>query len=300
MSELQQLQSLATDPAAQAAYAVSLVNRKQPRNVQQMALRVLAKNPTLAARPVLLAHYAWFMGDGPKRDPGAYVRGAVLAALRPIAHPDDLALATQAVLTYEFLPPEFREEGALLRAGGLLIVADLDDRIARFLAARLLGDEFNETMSGEPGMTAIRVLASFDEILPLYQYAVGNATGKLPELVSECLRSLTSLPVLLVPPLVERFAADENPAIKIGLWDLLIQHQAGPQELSVLARALARERDLDILRYLAIGMLTTHQTALIDLVRQQARREKDRHRLAVLREALDIIGEGEKSGRLRD
>ena len=300
MSELHQLQSLATDSDAQAAYAVTLVTRKQPRNVQQMALRVLAKNPTLAARPVLLEHYGWFMGDGPKRDPGAYVRGAVLAALRPIAHPDDLALAVQAVLTYEFLPPAFREEGALLRAGGLLIVADLDDRIARFLAARLLGDEFNETMSGEPGLTAIRVLASLDETLPLYQYAVGNATGKLPELVSECLRSLTSLPVLLVPPLVERFAAEENPAIKIGLWDLLIQHQAGPQELPVLARALARENDLDILRYLAIGMLTTHHTALVDLVRQQARREKERHRLVVLREALEIFGEGEKSGRLRD
>ena len=300
MSELQQLQSLAADPDAQAAYAVSLVNRKQPRNVQQMALRVLAKNPTLAARPILLDHYGWFMGDGPKRDPGAYVRGAVLAALRPIAHPDDLALAVQAVLTYEFLPPGFKEEGGLLRAGGLLIVADLDDRIARFLAARLLGDEFNDPMSGEPGLTAIRVLASLDETLPLYQYAVGNATGKLPELVSECLRSLTSLPVLLVPPLVERFAADANPAIKIGLWDLLIQHQAGPQELPVLARALARERDLDILRYLAIGMLTTHHTALIDLVRQQARREKERHRVAVLREVLEMFGAGEKSGRLRD
>ena len=300
MSELHHLQSLAADPDAQAAYAVTLVTRKQPRNVQQMALRVLAQNPTLAARPVLLEHYGWFMGDGPKRDPGAYVRSAVLAALRPIAHPDDLALAVQAVLTYEFLPPEFREEGALLRAGGLLIVADLDDRIARFLAARLLGDEFNEKMSGEPGLTAIRVLASLDETLPLYQYAVGNATGKLPELVSECLRSLTSLPVLLVPPLVERFAAEENPAIKIGLWDLLIQHQAGPQELSVLARALARESDLDILRYLAIGMLTTHHTALLELVQQQARREKARHRLAVLREVLEIFGAGEKSWRLRD
>lgn len=300
MSELQHLQSLATDPDAQAAYAVTLVNRKQPRNVQQMALRVLAKNPTLTARPVLLEHYCWFMGDGPKRDPGAYLRGAGLAALRPIAHPDDLALAVQAVLTYEFLPPEFREEGALLRAGGLLIVADLDDRIARFLAARLLGDEFNEKMSGEPGLTAIRVLASLDETLPLYQYAVGNAAGKLPELVSESLRSLTSLPVLLVPPLVERFAAEENPAIKIGLWDLLIQHQAGPQELPVLARALARENDLDILRYLAIGMLTTHHAALIDLVRQQARREKERHRLAVLHGALEIIGDGGRDGRLRD
>ncbi len=299
MSELQQLQSLANDPDAQAAYATSLVNRKQPRNVQQMALRVLASNPALAARPVLLEHYAWFMGDGPKRDAGAYMRAAVLAALRPIAHPDDLALATQTVLTYEFLPPEFREEGGLLRAGGLLIVADLDDRIARFLAARLLGDEFNEKMSGEPGLTAIRVLASLDETVPLYQYAVGNATGKLPELVSECLRSLTNLPVALVPPLVERFAADANAAVKIGLWDLLIQHQAGPQELPVLARALARERDLDILRYLAIGLLTTHHPALVELVQKQARREQERHRLAVLREALGIFGEGE-IGRLRD
>jgi hypothetical protein len=292
MSELHHLQSLVNDPAAQAAYAVSLVNRKQPRNIQQMALRVLAKNPTLAARPVLLEHYGWFMADGPKQDPGAYVRGAVLAALRPIAHPDDLALAVQAALTYEFLPPGPKEEGALLRAGGLLIVADLDDRLARFLAARILGDAFNEPMSGEPGLTAIRVLVSLDETVPLYQYAMGSAAGKLPELVSECLRNLTGLPVALVPPLVEHFAAIDAAAIKIGLWDLLMQHQAGPQELPRLARALAKESDLDILRYLAIGMLTTHHAALIDLVQQQSRREKDRHRLAVLREALDIFGEG--------
>lgn len=294
MTVIHELQALAADPDAQAAFALSLVHHKQPRNVQQAALKVLAAHPAPQGRPTLLEQYAWYMGDGPKRDPGAYLRGALLAALRPVALPADLALAVQAVETYEFLPPGFKEEGALLRAGGLLIVADLDGQVARFQAARLLGDEFNEPMSGEPGMTAIRVLASFDEGLPLYQYAVGSATGKLPELVSECLRSLTSLPVQLVPSLVARFSATDDPAIKVGMWDLLIQHRAGPQEIPLLTRALATEPDLDILRYLAIGMLTTHRRELVDLVKQQARRAQ-RQRAAVLREALGIFGYSEKN-----
>ena len=134
--------------------------------------KVLAKYPNPAAREPIRQLFEHFSADGRKRDPGAFTRRAVLDAWRHVALPADVPLILQAVNTYEFLPPGFKEDAILLRTGALLILNELDDTLAGFQATRLLVDGFSDPMSGEPALTAVRVLASQEQTLPLYLYAM--------------------------------------------------------------------------------------------------------------------------------
>ena len=55
-------------------------------------------------------------------------------------------------------------------------------------------------------------------------------------------------------------------AVQLGLIDLLIQHQEGPQALERLAGMLAKPDDLDVYRYLVIALLSAHQPQLRAMV----------------------------------
>ncbi|MCU0501982.1 MAG: hypothetical protein MUC51_09485 [Anaerolineae bacterium] len=299
MSDGLRLNSLASAPDAQSNFAVALLQPRQKRDVLLAALKVLAKYPNPAAREPIRQLFEHFSADGRKRDPGAFTRRAVLDAWRPIALSVDVPLILQAVNTYEFLPPGFKEDAILLRTGALLILNELDDTLAGFQATRLLVDGFSDPMSGEPALTAVRVLASQEQTLPLYLYAMqaSNATlgATLPEVVSECLRSLTRAPAALIPGIIARHGKAESAVIRIGLCDLLIGHEAGAQAplasqaVAYLGDALTTMPDLAAYRYLVIAMLTARRAELAAAVLQTARLETHRGRIAVLLELLDLF-----------
>lgn len=288
-AEISRLNSLSNDPEARAAFAASLLQPAQSRLVLQAALDVLKETPVPEARPALVAIYNQLAANGPKRDPGAFLRRAVLDALRPIVLPADADLLAEAVTTYEFLPPDFREEAGVLRGGALVALNEVDHVLAGYHATRLLVDKHTEEMSGEPALTAARVLASQEQWLPLYQAAMLGQGRILPEVVSECLRNLTAMRTELVPGIVERFGDATNPAILVGLFDLLIQHEAGPQALPFLEESLARLQDPDLYRYLVIALLSARNEALNGLVVRSARFETDQAKIAVLLEALSLF-----------
>jgi hypothetical protein len=259
------------------------------------ALKVLARYPNPAAREPIRQLFEHFSADGRKRDPGAFTRRAVLDAWRHVALPADVPLILQVVNTYEFLPPGFKEDAILLRTGALLILNELDDTLAGFEATRLLIDGFSDPMSGEPALTAVRVLASQEQTLPLYLYAMQANDAALPEIVSECLRSLTGAPAALLPGIIARHGKAESAVIRIGLCDLLICHEAGaqaaqaPQAVAYLVDALTSMPDLAAYRYLVIAMLSSHRAELTAAVLQTARLETHRGRIGVLLEVLDLF-----------
>jgi hypothetical protein len=295
MSDGLRLNNLASAPDAQSDFAVSLLRPRQKRDVLLAALKVLAKHPNPAAREPIRQLFEHFSADGRKRDPGAFTRRAVLDAWRPVALPADVPLILQAVNTYEFLPPGFKEDAILLRTGALLILNELDDTLAGFQATRLLVDGFSDPMSGEPALTAVRVLASQEQTLPLYLYAMQANDAALPEVVSECLRSLTHAPAALIPGIIARHGKAESAIIRIGLCDLLISHEAGPQAplmpqaVDYLTDSLTTMRDLAAYRYLVIAMLTSRRPELTAAVLQTAHLETHRGRIGVLLEVFDLF-----------
>ncbi len=287
---------------------------KRRRDALMAALKGLVNTPDPAARPALRELYAYYDHDGPKRDAGAYMRRQVVDALRPIAVGEDTALLAGACETYERLPPAFTEEAGLLRGGGLLALADVDGTLAEFHATRLLTDLHTDRMSGEPAVTAARVLANLSAWLPLYLVAgygdmtqhsarparrsprppreaapEGQPSIAPPEVVAECLRGLVTLPLSLVPGLLKLHGQARDPVIRIGLFDLLISHRSGPLEPDYLARSLAELEDIDAYRYLVMALAAARHTGLAEVLRDAHRLETRRDRLAVLAEADQVF-----------
>lgn len=283
------LHALADDPRTQAEYAAGLLGERHGKDVLLAALAVLAEYGYPAARPALLRLYATQAADKGVRDQGGYFRRALLAALQPIARPEDVALLVQAVLTYERWPPDFAEDAVLVRAAGLVALNRVDEQLARYHAARLLVDPFVQPMSGEPAVTAARVLGAHGASTTLWMYVLEEHPASLGEVTAECLRQLTELPAALVPLLVERLGGAASAAVRLGLYHLLIHHGEGPQACDYLQRELETLRDEDVYRYLVLTMAASGQAALHETLLAVAPGTTDRRKIVILAEACTLL-----------
>lgn len=294
-SPVASLRALAGQPEAASQLAASILEGAYGKDVLLAALKVLREHPNDGARPVLRKLYERYSRDKGKHDPGGYFRRAVLETLRPVARPADAGLLAQACDTYEYWPPDFSEDAVLIRAEAIVALSEVDEELARYHAARLVVDPHTARMTGEPAVSAARVLGALGEVLPLYAIACQNMPHEealatvFPEVTAECLRQLTVLPASLVERLLERYAATGSSIIRMGLFDLLLHHSEGPQGSAYLVRFLDETTDIDVYRYLVMSIVVAgHETPLNDL-RQSALRERRRAKQEILLEAAMIL-----------
>ncbi|MBW7885420.1 MAG: hypothetical protein H3C34_22880 [Caldilineaceae bacterium] len=297
LSPVQQLRELHNRPNEAVAFALKLLTERQSKDVLIPALELLAGYPHPPARTPLLALYARYARDKGVHDQGAFLRRAVMAALEPVARVDDIPMLNRAVETYEFWPPDFAEDAVLLRASALVALSRVDDELACFHAARLLVDPYTAPMTGEPAVTAARVLGAQGQLTALYLYAMQPALESedhgppWPEVTAECLRQLTDLPDQLLPGLVARFAESKSAVVRLGLYDLVIHHVVGEaQKMAYLQRFLAECDDLDCYRYLVMSVAAAGRTELLEVLRAAAGKERDLDRVVILSEAASILG----------
>lgn len=283
-AKVERLHSLAPHPDQQITYAAQLFRSGRDVDVIRAALAVLATGEDRSLRPLLLEKYQYCEEDGVRRDPGGTIRIAVLRALRPLARGADVALLERAVATYEFL---YGEATGDLRAAALVTLNDVDDVLAGYHSVRLLTDQYTSIMSGEPAVTAVRVLASQGQLLPLYAYVTREGEG-VADVLAESLRSLTALPASLVPPLVERYRQSEDEIVLLGLFDLLLAHGARATFAGFLLDFL-RTTTLDtIYRSLVSALIASRDEGLIAPLLALAEAEEDATKAAILREALTL------------
>jgi len=292
--QLQQLRALATTPREQAAYAMALLDQRNGAETVLTALQALQRTPLPAAREPLWQLYHYYSERGQRQDPAAYLRAAILRALREIVLPADIEQLASVTNTFVFPPPDFKEEGAMLRSTALLALNELEDELGRYHAVRLLANEHTDAMSGEPALTAAKVLATHNEMLPLYFYVMQDGARTLPEVVSACLSNLVTLRADLVPGLVARYQESANEVILVGLFDLLLNHQAGPQAMPFLEQFLASSPHFDAYRYLVVTMATSGKGALLDLLLDASHLITDRRRGTLLLEGLQLIADREE------
>ena len=278
---LAELRGLAASPDQQAARALQLVERERNVEVVLAALAVLARRDDPALRPLYLRRYAYYDSNGVRRDPGGTLRIALLKALRPYALPDDAALGERAATTSEYL---YGEAAGDLRAAGLLVLNDADDRLAGYHCVRLLTDEHTSMLSGEPALTAARLLAAQGQLLPLYAYVSRGERG-VSDVVAESLRSLTTLPASLLPPLVARYRESDDEIVLLGLFDLLLAHEAHAGYTGFIFDFLRATPLLNIYRYLVNALVARRDSALITALERLAATEQGRDTAETLREA---------------
>lgn len=288
-AQLHQLRNLADRPAEQTALAVTLLNPRLGYEVIQAALGVLTKTVDPAARPALLNLYAYYDDKGADRDPAANLRAQTMRALRSLVEPADTPLLLKATTTFVFPPPSFKEEGAMLRSAALNALNEVEDRLARYTAIGLLANQHTDPMSGEPALTAARLLASHAEIPPLYFYVMQDGAQTVPEVLSECLRYLTGLPEAFIPALIERYADHKEDMVLVGLFDFLLNHQSGPHGRDLIRTFLRTTGRLDAYRYLVTVLVAAGRQELLDDLLAAAGAERQGEKVAILVRALSVL-----------
>jgi len=285
---LEKLRSLRDTPTKQAAYALQLLKPGQKRGTMEAALAVLTDYPTPVARPALLAQYRYYDADGPKLDPGAYLRGSILKVLRNLAQTADLPLLEHASRTYEQMPSMHDALAAHLRAAALEVMNEVDENLAAFHSVRLMADSNTSKMSGEPALTAVKVLAGQGSLLPLYYYVMLEGE-KIDEVVAESLRSLTRLPATLLDGLVEKFRRADSELIMVGLFELIMEHREAAKYSEFLLDYLKSTWKYDSYRYLALAIISRGGEALIKELLAYCKLETNKKKIDILLEILPLF-----------
>lgn len=234
-------------------------------------------------RQAIAQKYLWLSADPRRRDSGCFQRTALVRALRGRARTDETAMLEAALWTHEIIG-RF-DSASDLRAAGLVTLNELDGRLASFHAARLLHDAHD--MSGEPAVTAARLLASREELLPLYEVAV--ADGAKAEVRTECLRGLTALPVSLVTRLLDQYRNEKDETVVVGLFDLLLGHQSRVAFADFIAGLLDRTQSIDLYRFAVNSIIATREPALIDILRRPDGPGESSPKGTVLSEGLALL-----------
>ncbi len=291
-AKLQRLNDLAESPREQARYAAELLEGERRTQIVVPALRALAGAPELAPRAALHRLYDHLDAAGPKRDPAASVRISIIRVLRGAAQLSDVPLFERAASTYEFAPFGHAEEAMALRAEGLLALNEIDERLAAYHCARLLMDKYTCAMSGEPALTAVRILAAQGNMLLLYAFAAAEASWA-PEAVSEALKALVEIPASLLPALVERHKESDDELILVGLIDLLFGHERRPDYAGFLTGLLRTTRKLNVYRYLVALIVAGRDEALLGDLLALAQVETDPRKVECLLESLPLLAPSE-------
>jgi hypothetical protein len=293
--KLERLRGLAGQPQEQVDYALELVETEDNLDVIQAALDALADTPDARVRRTLLDRFTRDADGAGGGDSGCYRRVALLQALRYRAQRDDAAILERGVTTYEFKPPFLPEHidptrgdvAAGLRSVALVTLNEVDETLAGYHAARLLVDKYTSPMSGEPAVTAARVLAAQGHTLPLYGYALREESG-ISEVVGECLRNLTPLPSSLLPALVARYRDSTDEIVLLGLFDLLLAHPDHTRYDDLVLDFLRATRLCNIYRYLASAIVASRREDLAARLQALAAHEPDRTKAEILRDALAL------------
>jgi hypothetical protein len=285
-AKLARLQILADAPEEEHAYACALLESEGHSAVLQAALAVLEAYPDPALRPLLLQAYAR-LDDGGVSDPGCDARAAILRLLRHMVRGEDRPLLERGASTYEFLPPGPSEVAGGLRAAALVALSEVDERLAGYHAVRLLVDPRTSPMSGQPAVTAVQVLAAQGAALPLYAYLLVEEPPNA-EVCAECLRSLTGIPESALAGLVARYRTSEDEIVLLGLFDLLLAHEARRAYKDFILEFLRETRLYNIYRYLVSAIIAGRNADLIAGIETLAAHERDPRKAEILREALAL------------
>jgi hypothetical protein len=262
---------------------LALLGRARNPEAVASAVGMLADSADPRIRQVINQKYGWISAEPRRRDQGCFQRAALVRALRGRGTTDDVPMLEQALWTIE-ISGRF-DLANELRAAALVTLNEIDGRLASFHATRLLRDAHE--MSGEPAVTAAKLLAQRDEMLPLYAAALQGGTSA--EALAESLRGLTTIPESLVVRLVEQYRQEKDDAVVIGLFDLLLGHRSRARFSHLVAAFLDGAKSIDLYRFYVNAIVATRDPALVALLRRPDGPAKDSPKGKVLEEALALM-----------
>jgi hypothetical protein len=271
------------DHEAHVELGLVLLGRARNPEAIASAVGTLGDSADPRIRQVIAQKYETLNAEPRRRDSGCFQRTALVRALRGRATPDDVALLETALWTHEIIG-RF-DAASELRGAALVTLNDVDGGLASFHAVRLLSDAHE--MSGEPAVTAARLLAMREQLLPLYGLVASG--GGTPEVRAECLRGLTGLPVSLVTHLLEQYRDEKDSTVIVGLFDLVLGHPSRSEFAGFTASVLDRTQSIDLYRFVVNSIVASRDAVLIALLRRADGPAENSPKGTVLREALGLM-----------
>ena len=253
--------------------AITALCGKCTYQTAERALRTLIENEYEVddtARPVLVATYEHFERKG--KDGTGEIRAKVLKTLRPIVGRADIPLLEKALQTYSIAPAAYNPDHVVgLRASALHTLNIIDDQLAAWYAVRQLTDPYASKTSGEPALTAVRILASQGNLLPLYQFALdveldGFHTRVAAEVLAECVAHLYPLPAPLLDHLLTKYYPIKDDIVMLGVIDLMTKVRPSSQILPTLTDFIRETDNLDLFRYAVHIIAGSRNTELARLI----------------------------------
>lgn len=270
-------------PEKDVELGLALLGRAKNPEAIASAAGMLAGSEDSRIGRVIAEKYAWLNAEPRRRDSGCFQRTALVRALRGRATIGDSALLETALWTVEIIG-RF-DSASDLRAAALVTLNDADGGLAIFHAARLIHDAHE--MSGEPAVTAARLLAAREQLLPLYEVvALGGAR---PEVCAECFRGLVTLPVSLVQRLLAQYRNEKDETILLGLFDMLLGHRSRSEFAPFIAGFLDATRSIDLYRFVVNSIVATRDPVLIALLRRADGPSPESPKGSVLTEGLALL-----------
>lgn len=280
--QIADLMALATQPERQRAAAMDLVRTSRHPDIVRAGLGILREAEDPELRPFLHEKYAWCDAAPERNDSGGIIRAAIVRSLQPIIHGADWPILQRALTTYQMLG--LYELCAELRAAALLAANDLDPDLAALYAARFLTDPLNSN-SGEPALSAVRLLAAHQELPSLVSVASWGEGN--PEVTAEALRNLTELPASMVPLLISQYRDSKDEQILLGLFDLLLGHRDRALWRDEIVQFLRSTSLLDLYGLIVMQIVASRDDVLIQTLRDLAEIERDPRRTELLELALE-------------
>ncbi len=262
----------ATDPEERRTTALDLLAATHSRQMVDDAIRALERiPPDEGARPVLRAKTQFYF-DHPDRDSGGLLREKLVRLLTAIGHPDDADLYRAAARVYELKP--VTDVAQTCRAAALVGLASADRALACLHATRLLGEPHTSPLSGEPALTAIAVLARFDERLPIYAFLLrqGEAFTRqgIGEAVGQAFEQLgPEFPIPEFSALAEPFLALDAPAVSAGIINFIVARKDAAL-FPLLNRILDDTRDEDLHYFGLMALAAARDDTLTRLLYERA------------------------------
>lgn len=268
---------------ANVELGLALLGRAKNPEAIASAAGMLAGSEDSRIRRVIAEKYAWLNAEPRRRDSGCFQRTALVRALRGRATIDDTALLETALWTHEIIG-RF-DSASDLRAAALVTLNESDGALASFHAARLVHDAHE--MSGEPAVTAARLLAAREQFLPLYEVVATG--GARPEVSAECFRGLVTLPVSLVQRLLDQYRSEKDETILLGLFDMLLGHRSRSEFAPFIAGFLDETRSIDLYRFVVNSIVATRDPTLTALLRRADGPSPESPKGKVLTEGLALL-----------
>lgn len=279
------LRALRSNPAALREFALEVLAGEASPELVKLALESLGEQVRPADGDVIRDVYHYFDAEGPKRDPSGPVRVEALRALWYLRSRDDLDLAFEASRKVE---RTLNGDGEVIRAAGLALLGVLDPGHAAYAASLVVANHDANKFSGEPMLTAIRLLASIGETRLLFVLAANPPPGVPSEAVAEAIRSLASVPEEYLAPVLAGVLASEDEAVFVGTVDLVIQLPPSQMALKTVSALLNAAPQPEFYEFLVSSVVASRRQELITIVLETLPHEMSQKRLRAAKTALEL------------